>query len=128
MMRLGRKLWRNTDGAVAPVVALSLTALIAIGGIAFDYSRLANLDTEFQDAADQAALAAASQLDGTNTNGSAITRAIAAAQSLLANSTLMANDANASGRAITIPTVVFYATKADAEANTNPITDPASYA
>ncbi|MFL6726987.1 MAG: pilus assembly protein TadG-related protein [Sphingomicrobium sp.] len=126
MMRLGQRLWRSTDGAVAPTVALTLTALIAVGGIAFDYSRLASLDTELQDAADQAALAAASQLDQTNTNGSAITRATAAAQSLLTNRTLMANDSN--GSAITIPSIVFYATKADAEADTNPVTDPASYA
>lgn len=128
MTRLGQRLWSGTDGAVAPTVALTLTALIAVGGIAFDYSRLASLDTELQDAADQAALAAASQLDQTNINGSAITRATAAAQSLLANKTLMANDANASGRAITVPTIVFYATKADAEANTNPITNATSYA
>src|SRR5436190_10288015 len=112
--------------AVAPTVALSLVALIAVGGIAFDYSRLASLDTELQDAADQAALAAASQLDQTNINGSAITRATAAAQSLLTNRTLMANDAN--GSAITIPSIAFYATKADAEADANPITNAASYA
>ena len=40
-----------------------MVALIAAGGIAFDYARLAAMDTELQDAADQAALAAASQLD-----------------------------------------------------------------
>ena len=34
-----------------------------VGGLAFDYARMASLDTELQDAADQAALAAASQLD-----------------------------------------------------------------
>ena len=88
--------------------------------MAFDYARMANLDTELQDAADQAALAAASQLD--QTNGS-IQRATAAAQSLLTNRTLMANDANVSGTAVTIPTVVFYPTKADAENNTNGFTD-----
>ena len=42
---------------------LSLFALIGAGGIAFDYARLAALDTELQKAADQAALAAATQLD-----------------------------------------------------------------
>ncbi len=80
-------------GAVAPTVALSLFALIAVGGIAFDYARLACLDTELQDAADQAALAAASQLD--QTRAARCERATAAAQSLLTNRTLMANDANA---------------------------------
>jgi Flp pilus assembly protein TadG len=118
-------LCRSTDGAVAPTIALSLFALIAVGGISFDYARLANLDTELQDAADQAALAAASQLD--QTSGS-VERATAAAQSLLTNRTLMANDSNASGTAVTIPTVVFYPTKADAEADTNGFTATTNFA
>lgn len=125
MMRPVRSLSRNTDGAVAATVGLSLFALIAFGGIAFDYARLASLDSELQDAADQAALAAASQLDQTS---GAIQRATAAAQSLVTNRTLMANDANSSGTAITVPTVVFYATKADAEADTNGFTSTASFA
>jgi len=96
-----RSVWRlahNKDGAVAPTVALSLVALIAAGGIAFDYARLASLDTELQGAADQAALAAASQLDGQT---GACARAAAAANDLLANQTLMANDATAT-RAIVV--------------------------
>lgn len=125
MWRAVQRLYRSERGAVAPTIALSLTGLIAIGGLAFDYARLANLDTELQDAADQAALAAASQLD--QTNGS-IQRATAAAQSLLTNRTLMANDANASGTAVTIPTVIFYPTKADAEADTNGFTTTTNYA
>ena len=40
----------RTEGAVAPTIALSLSALIAVGGIAFDYARMASLDTELQDA------------------------------------------------------------------------------
>jgi Flp pilus assembly protein TadG len=98
MMRLGQRLWRNVDGAVAPTVALSLTALVAAGGIAFDYSRMATMDTELQSAADQAALAAAAQLDG---NGGACARAVAAAQNMVANQTKMANDTL--GLAVTIP-------------------------
>ena len=125
MKRSVRSLSRNTEGAVAATVGLSLFALIAVGGIAFDYARLASLDSELQDAADQAALAAASQLD--QTNGS-IQRATAAAQSLLTNRTLMANDSNVSGTAITIPTVVFYPTKADAENDTYSFTAVASFA
>jgi Flp pilus assembly protein TadG len=93
-----RSLWGNTDGAVAPTVALSLTALIAAGGIAFDYSRMATMDTELQGAADQAALAAASQLDGET---GACSRAANAAVSMVANRTYMANDGN--GMAIVIP-------------------------
>ena len=51
MRRTVRRLAHNNSGAVAPTVALSLVALIAAGGIAFDYSRLASLDTELQGAA-----------------------------------------------------------------------------
>src|SRR6187551_632300 len=89
MMRLVRALWRNVDGAVAPTVALSLTALLAAGGIAFDYAHLASMDTELQNAADQAALAAATQLDGSNGSRA---RATAAAQQLLNNKTRFASD------------------------------------
>jgi Flp pilus assembly protein TadG len=97
MKRSARSLWRNADGAVAPMVALSLTALIAAGGIAFDYARMASMDTELQSAADQAALAAAAQLDG-NTNACA--RAAAAASGMVANQSLMANDSQ--GTAINV--------------------------
>lgn len=91
------RLLENTGGAVAPTVALSLFALIASGGIAFDYARLAAMDTELQQAADQAALAAATQLDGAT---GACARAAAAAASLLANETRFSNDG--SGRAISV--------------------------
>jgi Flp pilus assembly protein TadG len=90
MMRALRQLWRNGDGSVAPTVALTLTGLIAAGGLAFDYARMASLDTELQDAADQAALAAAGQLDH---QPGACARAAAAASSLLSNNTLFANEA-----------------------------------
>ena len=83
----------NDRGAVAPTVALSLFALIGAGGIAFDYARLASLDTEMQNAADQAALAAATQLDK---QAGAIARATAAANNLVSNQTLFANDGSAS--------------------------------
>lgn len=101
----------DDSGAVAATVGLSLFALVAVGGIAFDYARLAALDTEMQNAADQAALAAATQLDK---EAGAVHRAVAAAQGLLANQTVMANEAAA--RTIAVPTILFYATKADAEA------------
>ena len=84
-----RNLILNTRGNVAPTVALSLVGLVAAGGIAFDYARMAALDTELQAAADQAALAAASQLDGED---KACERAVAAARQLLQNRTVMSND------------------------------------
>ncbi|MGZ2411051.1 Flp pilus assembly protein TadG [Sphingomonas sp. F9_3S_D5_B_2] len=98
MRRTLKRLWKSADGAVAPTVALSLVGLLAAGGIAFDYAHMAALDTELQNAADQAALAAASQLDGST---DACKRAGAAASNLLANSTLFANDGGARG--ITVP-------------------------
>lgn len=124
MRRSLSRLARSDSGAVAPIVALSLVGLIASAGIAFDYAQLASLDTELQQAADQAALAGATQLDGTT---GALERATAAAQVLLTNETRFANDGNASGRAVTVPTVVFYQTRADAEGDTNGFTDVARF-
>jgi Flp pilus assembly protein TadG len=82
-------LWSDRQGAVAPTVALSLFGLIAAGGLAFDYAHLASLDTELQQAADQAALAAATQLDGT---ADARVRATAAATQIVTNYAMFAND------------------------------------
>ena len=127
MPRSARGLLRNNQGAVAPIVALSLVGLLAAGGIAFDYARLASMDTELQDAADQAALAAVTQLDGT---AGATNRAIKVAQSLLANDSRFANDGagpaiqtgqdvtDGSGT-VTGARVHFYASKSDAENDTN---------
>lgn len=84
--------------AVAPTIALSLFALVGAGGIAFDYARMASMDTELQTAADQSALAAAAQLDG---EAGACARAAAAAANMVSNPTLMANDSN--GLAVTVP-------------------------
>ena len=89
MKRSVLSLCRNSDGAVAPTVALSLIGLLAVGGVAFDYARMASMDTELQNAADQAALAAASQLDG---EVGACSRAAAAARSMITNLTYMANE------------------------------------
>ena len=90
MGRAVRTLFNDQRGAIAPTVALALVGLIAVGGLAFDYARLGTMDTELQQAADQAALAAATQLDG---KSEAITRANAAANSLVVNRTSFANDA-----------------------------------
>src|SRR4030095_5232713 len=113
----------DKSAAVAPTVALSLFLLIGAGGVAFDFARMPALDSELQNAADQAALAAASQLDQ---QSRAMQRAKAAAQGVIDNYTLTANDG--SGKAVTIPTVVFYSTKADAENNTNGFTDVTQFA
>src|SRR2546430_14572586 len=94
-----RALWRSSDGAVAPTVALSLIGLVAIGGVAFDYAHLAAMDTELQQAAGQAALGAATQLDG---QSGAIARATAAAESLITNKTLLAGGRGSNAE--TVPT------------------------
>src|SRR5438067_10918442 len=96
------RLGRDTEGTVAPLVALSLVGLVAIGGVAFDYAHLAAMDTELQQAADQAALAAATQLDG---QSGAIARATAAANSLITNRTLLAGGSGSN--AVTVPTITF---------------------
>jgi Flp pilus assembly protein TadG len=120
MMRLARSLWRNADGAIAPLVALSLTALIAVGGVAFDYARLATMDTELQQAADQAALAAATQLDEAD---DAQTRAATVIQDptdshrLASNITRFANDGSGSG--VTIDSIKFCSAFNDATADTD---------
>jgi Flp pilus assembly protein TadG len=90
--------WLTGDrsGAVAPTVALSLFALVAVGGLAFDYARMAGMDTELQNAADQAALAAASQLDG---KAGSCSRASGAAVAFVANDTRFSNDGTNGGSA-----------------------------
>ena len=82
-------------GAVAPTYAIAITALVAIAGVGFDYGRMASLDTELQNASDQAALAGASQLDGRSATGGipgACQRAADAVVNFVANSTRFAND------------------------------------
>lgn len=71
--------WRTDErGGVAIYVTLIAVALFGIIGLALDASRAMVLNSEAQAAADAAALAAASQLDGTPT-------AIARADTALAN-------------------------------------------
>lgn len=113
----------STSGAVAPTVALSLFGLIAAGGLAFDYARLASMDSELQSAADHAALAAASQLDGTT---GACSRASNAARNLIINDTRFANDGVASRVTIAdepacdaVGSIRFYETRNKSVAATN---------
>lgn len=113
MLRTFQRLWKQTDGAVAPTVALSLVGLIAVGGVAFDYAHLAAMDTELQQAADQAALAAATQLDG---QSGAIARATAAANTLITNKTLLAADGNSP---VTVETITFCSAFDDSQASTS---------
>jgi hypothetical protein len=99
----------DNSAAVAPIVALSLFALIGAGGVAFDYARIATLDTELQQAADQAALAAATQLDRADGARERARDAITSDEKdrLAENFTRFANDSSGDGGAVEIETIVF---------------------
>lgn len=122
-----RRFLKDQNGAVAATYALALFGLLGITGLAFDYARMVSMDTELQNAADQAALAGATQL--TLRSGS-MQAAIAAIQGgLVSNSTLISNDG--SGRTINVTNaaqIVFYNSRAAAEARTGGFTDVARFA
>ena len=108
--RLLSDFFADRKAAVAPMYALSLFGLITIAGVGWDYSRMMTMDSELQNAADQAALAAATQLTGTE---GAMARARDAANNYLASSasnfvniTKLANDGN--GEEITLLSFSFY--------------------
>lgn len=87
---------RDRSAAIAPMYAIALFGLITIAGVGWDYSRLMTMDSELQNAADQAALAAATQLTGvTGARANARNAAIgylATAGSDWANETKLSND------------------------------------
>jgi Flp pilus assembly protein TadG len=113
-----RSFWTEDRAAISPLYAVGILALVAVSGVGFDYGRLYALDSELQNAADQAALAAATQLDGgadaMTRARDAATNAFAASASAYVNETRFANDARlldegvTSTRPITDLTFVFY--------------------
>lgn len=82
---------RDESGAVAATYALALIPLIAMAGVGMDYGRLMGMDSELQNGADQAALAAATQLDG---KAGTCQRASDAAVGMLNNVSLLTSDNN----------------------------------
>lgn len=78
---------RHTGGAVAVYVALGAAVTFGIVGLAIDATRAMIVQSESQAAADAAAIAAASQLDGTST---AISRANSAITNLVSNNQRLA--------------------------------------
>ena len=76
---------RREDGAAAVYVSIMIALLVGFVGLAVDFGRFYTTNSEAQNAADAAALAAATQLDG---ESDSIARAILAAQT----SPLVAND------------------------------------
>lgn len=118
MRRFLTRLLKSKEAAVAPTVALSLVGLIASGGLAFDYARLAAMDTELQQAADQAALAAATQLDraeGAQTRAAAAIQAVDSDNRLASNLTRFASFSDGEGPVVTIASIVFCETFDDGE-------------
>ena len=83
---------KEEGGAVAATYALAIIPLVAMAGLGFDYARMAGMDSELQNGADQAALAAATQLDG---KAGACARAGNAAIGLVQNQTILADGNNA---------------------------------
>ena len=84
-----KRFFGDEGGAVAATYALAMIPLIAIAGVAFDYARVMGLDSELQNGADQAALAAASQLDG---RSGACERAANAASGMLRNVAVLSSE------------------------------------
>ncbi|QDM39623.1 pilus assembly protein TadG-related protein [Altererythrobacter sp. TH136] len=103
MITRTRQFWRDQGGAVAATYAIALTGLVIVAGVGYDYTRMVAIDSELQNAADQAALAAATQLDGrgpVGTTPGACARASAAAVGLLSNLSMLSNDGG--GNQITV--------------------------
>ncbi|WP_095013112.1 TadE/TadG family type IV pilus assembly protein [Tsuneonella mangrovi] len=108
------------SGAISTLYAIAILPLVVMAGVAFDYGRMMGLDTELQNAADQAALAAATQLDGSS---SAITNSQIAAANAVNNQTRFANDGK--GRAIPTSGLTFvYYEDYQNDAPVNVTTDP----
>lgn len=101
---------RDRNAAIAPMYAIALFGLIMIAGVGWDYSRLMTMDSELQNAADQAALAAATQLTGVSgaraAAQTAATNFLATAGSAWANETRLANDGE--GRTVSGLTFEFF--------------------
>jgi Flp pilus assembly protein TadG len=102
-----RSFWTEDRAAISPLFAVGILALVGVAGVGFDYGRLMALDSELQNAADQAALAAVTQLDG---GDDAMTRArdaanntFATAASAYVNETRFANDKRLTGATNTRP-------------------------
>ena len=105
----------DDGGAVAPIYAILLFGLIGMAGVSFDYGRLMAMDSELQNAADAAALAAATQLNGQtdamNVAMGAANAAFANAASDFVNETRFSNvddDGDGDTRPITQLTFTFW--------------------
>ena len=95
------RFYKDQGAAIAPLFALGIGVLVTLSAVGFDYGRLMALDTELQNAAGEAALAAATQLDGSdnamaNARNAATSR-FASTASTFTNETRFANDTRITG-------------------------------
>jgi len=105
LARRASALWRDTDGLMAPYVAVMLPVLVGFALLALDGSRRMSLQTQMQAAADSLALAGARELDK---QAGAESRAISAMANAHA-STKSANTLFGGGSSPTLNyTFVFY--------------------
>ncbi len=105
-MNIIRQFLRERDGAIAVIVVVALTALLGTAALAIDLSRVWNLDTELQNAADAAALACASQLD--RDPGARARGQLAATGGLVQNTQTFASDGLGKNVTIQNNDIVFY--------------------
>ncbi len=102
------KFTASESGAIAVIVVLALGAIMGTAALAIDLSRVWNLDTELQNAADAAALACASQLD--RDPGARARGQLAATGTLVQNTQTFASDGLGSNVVIQNNDIVFYST------------------
>jgi len=89
--RIARRLFRSDGGGVAIYVVLTSAIMLGFGALVVDLGRLFTLQTELQNAADNSALAAAAELDGTA--GARARARLAAKTTLITNSQTFATGA-----------------------------------
>ena len=77
-----RQFWSDDDGVILPYVAITLGVIIGLSALLLDGSRLMNVQTQLQNAADALALSGAAELDR---RPDSIVRARAAVQDLIKN-------------------------------------------
>ncbi|WP_428377983.1 pilus assembly protein TadG-related protein [Lichenicoccus sp.] len=110
-----RSLRNSRQGAVAVLVALMLTPLIAGAGVAVDYSRESLLKASLQSIVDDAALAGASNLNQTTSTSGAITLATSYFNRSVAT---IANSNTVSGPTVQVPNSITVTVSATAQLGT----------
>lgn len=106
--RLLRRFAQDRSGTVATLTGVALIGLVAIGGLAFDVSRALALRAELENAVDAAALAGASQLDGTS---GAMGRAQTAAMGSLVSNRQALGDTFESNVAVAASDIIFLSSR-----------------